>query len=64
MANNSFSELLSHGRVLKESFDRLAENALLPEDLIIDIYNWLKDCINYGRFLPNPSPEGARSTSC
>lgn len=57
MAKNNFSELLSHGRKLKESFDNLAENALLTEDLITDICNWLKDCINYGRFLPDPSPD-------
>src|SRR5215471_17417578 len=56
MTSANLSDLLSRGRELKTSFDRLGPKLASGDVLLSDIEKWLKECLDYGRFLTDPSP--------
>jgi len=52
-------DLLKSGNKLKALFDSLSEkeNQLEFQNCLGDIHEWLDECVAYGRFLPDPSPD-------
>ena len=57
MATVRLIDLLSRGRELKGELDQIAVETLEGSALLSKIHAWLKECVDFGRFLPAPSPD-------
>ena len=57
MSRLDFRGLLTHGNALEARFDSLPDNHPELQDCLSAIREWLERCVDYGRFLPDRSPD-------
>jgi WD40 repeat protein len=57
MSHVDLRDLLTQGDDLEKRFDDLSEKHQDVQDCLSHIREWLERCVDYGRFLPDPSPD-------